>query len=312
MTLLLLAACNQAAEDTALVVPTLDPPAEGEGFQLAIEGTVGPYEEIWLCVVYPLPVDETSGVQSIEYLQNDDTHHMTLSVPGYNRDHGIDYGTYDCNDLYTSTSLMEEATMIYGNQGAGSGTLSLPEGTVANLPPEIDIVHEIHYVNPTDQELPIYSIVNAYTIPQDEIENQIYGGSVRDEHINIPAESSHTEWTRCLFNEDVDVLFLASHMHERGDTFTIAEYDGETVGPVFYENDDWHDPKIIQYETPIARPAGTGFEFTCTWDNTEAVDKTYGLTADDEMCNMAVVFSPFSLTARCEVVESSDGELWEG
>ncbi len=312
MTLLFLAACSSTAEDTAPVVPTLDPPADGDGFQLAIEGTVGPYEEAWLCEVYPMPIDETSAVQSIEYLQNEGTHHMTLSTPGWTRDHGIAYGQYDCEELYTESTLMEEATMFYGNQGAATGELSLPAGTVANMPSAIDVVHEIHYVNPTDQEVPLYSVVNAYTIPQDAIENMIYGGSVRDEHINIPADDSATEWTRCVFNEDVEVLFLASHTHELGKRFTIAEYDGETVGEPFYENDDWHDPKIIQYETPIARPAGTGFEFACTWDNPHDVEKNYGLSSEDEMCNMAVVFTPFSLTAACEVVESSDGVLWEG
>ena len=33
------------------------------------------------------------------------------------------------------------------------------------------------------------------------------------------------------------------------------------------------------------------------------------LTADDEMCNMAVVFTPDDTTAACTVVETSDGIL---
>ncbi|MDP6934647.1 MAG: hypothetical protein QGG40_17125, partial [Myxococcota bacterium] len=121
----------------------------------------------------------------------------------------------------------------------------------------------------------------------------------------------HTEWTRCLMNEDVDVLFLASHTHQLGVEFTIAPYDGETVGEVFYRNTDWHDPMIVQYETPMPVAAGTGFEYTCTWQNDSAEEINYGLTSLDEMCNMTMVHTPFSMSAQCEVVESSDGELWE-
>ena len=59
-------------------------------------------------------------------------------------------------------------------------------------------------------------------------------------------------------------------------------------------------------------PAGTGFEWSCTWYNDTDETVNYGVNATDEMCNMAIVFTPFSMTATCEVVETSDGVLWEG
>jgi hypothetical protein len=36
----------------------------------------------------------------------------------------------------------------------------------------------------------------------------------------------------------------------------------------------------------------------------------YGLTSTDEMCNLAIVHTPFNMSALCEVVETSDGVLW--
>ena len=59
-------------------------------------------------------------------------------------------------------------------------------------------------------------------------------------------------------------------------------------------------------------PAGQGFEWTCTWKNTTDEMVVYGNESTDEMCNMSVVHTPFSMTAACEVVESSDGVLWDG
>jgi hypothetical protein len=188
----------------------------------------------------------------------------------------------------------------------------LPEGVAATLPAGIQILHEVHYVNTTSEEVPIYSYINGLTIPESEVVDGIWGGSVRDEHIEIPPQAEHTEWSRCVMNEDVEVQFLASHTHEKGVEFTIAPFDGTTTGEVFYRNDDWHDPMIEQYMPAITVPAGQGFEWACTWRNDTDEAVNYGFNATDEMCNMAIVFTPFSVTAACEVVETSDGVLWDG
>jgi len=291
--------------------PELEAPPEGEGFQLAITGTAPAYTEVWFCEIYKIPIEEMTAVQWVEFNQNAGTHHMTLSALGFGEPSGVAYGRYDCNELYGDATLMENQIMFFGNQGDAQGQMHLPAGTVANLPPTIDILHEVHYVNPTEEEVEVYSEVNAWTIDQSDVEEMIWGGSVRDEHIEIPAESEHTEWSRCVFNEDVEVLFLAAHQHGLGTRFTIAPFDGTQTGEIFFENTDWESPLITQYEPPLVVPAGTGFEWACTWDN--PADKTinYGLEATDEMCNMAVVHTPFSMTAACEVVETSDGVLWE-
>jgi len=308
---LLISACSKTDDDTsaAELLPTLEPPADGEGFQLALETVAPALSEIWACEVYPLPTDGVASVNRVEYLQNEGTHHLTLST--FLTAGSIPHGTYDCDDLYGDTSLMDDQIMIFGTQGEPEGEMILPDGVAAQLPEGLDIIHEVHYVNTSSEDLTIYSYLNAYTVDDDEVEEGIWGGSVRDEYIVIPPEAeAHSEWTRCVMNEDVEVLFLASHTHELGIEFTIAPYDGETVGEVFFTNDDWHNPLITQYEPPIVVPAGEGFEFTCTWRNESDSEINYGPDSTDEMCNMAIVHTPFSVTALCEVVESSDGQIW--
>ncbi len=292
-------------------IPVLEPPPAGEGFQLKMTGfTAPPYEEVWVCSVYDAPNTAYAAVNRVEYLQNEGTHHMTLSTVALSG-HVLEPGMYDCNDLYGNASLMEDQVMFFGNQGAGEGEMQLPAGTVANLPPNLQVIHEVHYVNPTDQPVELFSYVNGWTIPSDEVTEMIWGGQVRDETISIPAGSEVTEWTRCVMNEDVEVIFLASHTHKLGKRFTIAPFDGSSTGDLIFDNDDWHDPKITQFDPPLVVPAGQGFEYACTWANTTDAEINYGLTADDEMCNMTLVFTPFSTSARCEVVETSDGVLWE-
>lgn len=308
--LVVLMACSGDDDKTPATdaLPTLAPPPEGEGFQMSMTGMAPAYSEVWLCNVYNLDTNEVAPVHQVEYLQNPGLHHMTLSTTAL-AGTVLENGTYDCADLYSDTEFMQDAVMMFGSQGNAEGTLTLPEGVAVSLPAGLQVVHEVHYVNTTDTDEEVYSYVNGWTIPPDEVVDGVWGGSVRDENIEIPPNSTHTEWSRCVMNADVQVQFLASHTHALASNFTIAPFDGQTTGDVIFSNDDWHDPKITQYTTPIQVPAGQGFEFSCTWNNTSSGTIRYGVNADDEMCNMAIVFTPFNMNAACEVVETSDGVL---
>ncbi|MEE2828033.1 MAG: hypothetical protein VX498_02500 [Myxococcota bacterium] len=308
--LLFLAACGPVNQGTQEPIgPTLEPPAVGEGFQFAMDYTVPAHSEAWVCAVYPIPIEELSAVHSVEYEQNPGMHHMTISTTGFDAPE-VDYGMRNCQGLYDE--MMDNIIAVFGSQGSDHDVMTLPDGVAANLPPNLDIVHEIHYVNVSDEPVDLFSRVNAYVIPQEEVTDGIWGGQVRDENIHIPAASTHTEWSRCVMNRDVEVLFLASHTHGLGVEFTVAPFDGVETGDVFYRNDDLHEPKIVQYEPPMVVPEGAGFEFQCTWDNPGSEPVIYGVTAEDEMCNLALVHTPFDPLASCVVVETSDGVLWEG
>ena len=305
--ILLLSACSDDAEPESAL---LDPPPAEEGFQLAMTTQAAPGEEVWNCAVYDMPITRAAAVNWVEYAQTPGMHHFTLSTLGLMPTDDLLPGTYDCNELYGDSSLMENQIMFFGGQGDATGVMNLPTGTAANFPGRLRVIHELHYVNVTDQPVNLESYINAYTIPQSEVTESIFGVQVRDENIVIPPRETHSEWSRCVFNEDVNVIFLASHMHELGIGFTIAPFDGTETGEVIYSNNDWHIPNIVQYDPPLEIQAGTGFEWTCTWENPGDETVTYGSTAEDEMCNPAMVFAPFSLTADCEVVETSDGVLW--
>lgn len=308
MFLWLLACSGGDSSDSAEVsVELLEPPAPEDGFQLAMDYTVQAYTEAWKCAVYRLDTTDFSNVNWIHYQQNYGMHHMTIQTTGFIGGQ-LEPGMYDCESLLLEQ--MDSTLMIFGTQGDAEGILQLPEGVAASVPAGIDIIHEIHYVNTTDKSVDLYSRVNAYTISPEEVTDGIWGGNVRDENIHIPANSTHSEWTRCVMNRDVDILFLAGHMHKRGIEFSIRMFDGELSGDIFYSNDDWHNPKITQYETPIHVPAGQGFEYGCTWNNPTDAPIQYGLTAEDEMCNLTFVHTPYDMDALCEVIETSDGVLW--
>lgn len=286
----------------------MDPPPEGEGFQFSLVTVAPAGQETWVCALYDMPITRPASVNWAAYQQTLNTHHMTLST--FLEAPDLENGVYDCNDLYGDTSLMEDQIMFFGAQGDAEGELHLPEGVAANFIPGLKVLHEIHFVNTTDEDIDLYSVVNGYTIPAREVEDGIWGGQVRDETIMIPARETTTEWTRCVMNEDVNIQFLASHMHSLGIDFSVRAFDGTETGELLFQNNDWHTPGIQQFDPPLVVPAGTGFEYSCTWENVTDADVTYGLESTDEMCNLALVHTPASMSARCEVVETSDGVLW--
>lgn len=293
--------------------PNLDelypPPAEGEGFQMAMDTMAPAGEEIWKCVVYDLDTSVFENVNHVESWQSEGMHHMDVMALAFT---GITIkpGVYECDDLYQKhRELMEDGLIIYAAQDTYQ-QIQLPEGTVAALPPALTVMHEIHYLNTTTEDKPVFSRVNAYTIPRSEVKEQIWGAAVRDTHLNIPPRQKHTEWTRCVMNDDVDLLLLSSHTHQLGREVTINLFDGKNVGEKIYTNTEWETPFLKSFDTqPLHIEKGTGFEFSCQFDNTSDEMVNWGFSAADEMCQIAIVFTPGESDRVCEVVESSDGVL---
>lgn len=289
----------------------LEAPTPEEGLQISMRATAMPGEEIWKCQVSELPNRSVASVHRVVSRQTAGIHHMdimVLTLAGVS----LEPGVYDCDGLYREhTALMESGVILFASQNADQ-TVQLPEGVAANLPARLLVMQEIHYVNTTSEPRDVASYVNAYTMPTSEVREQIWGFAIRDTHLNIPAATEHHEWTRCVMSEDVDLLFLASHTHELGANVTVRSFDGQQPGEVIYSNDDWHAPVLKQFETPLHVPAGSGFEFDCHFINPRREEVRWGFAAQEEMCQIAIVFTPGSFTARCDVVDSSDGVLDDG
>ena len=292
---------DKATDDSPLPVPD-----ENEGFQMRFDAVAPPGEEIWLCQISELPGGGFTPVNLAESVQSPGMHHMdimALTLTGVSLDPGI----YDCAELYeTYDQLMDKGIFLYASQQEEQ-VIQLPEGVVANLPPLIKVMHEIHYVNTTDEPIDVFSAVNVYRYAG-EIRDTIWGGAVRDVELNIPPMSEHTEWTRCAMTEDIDVLFLSSHTHQLGLEVSVRTFDGENVGEEIYRNTDWQTPKLISFGTePLHVPAGSGFEFSCKFRNNSPEMVRWGFEAADEMCQIALVFSPGEAARECVPVASSDG-----
>lgn len=296
----LTAACSSSTDDDIL-----PPPAEGEGIQLSYSVVADPGTEVWKCNVTDLPSTTYLDVNHVESVQNDFMHHMDLMAVALAAPQ-LQPGEYDCADVYAQyPALMDEGILIYASQQAEQ-QITLPPGTAAELLPRLRVMHEIHYVNSGEEPVTAFSKINAYKYDPEQVQQTIWGGAVRDTDITIPAGATdHVEWTRCTMNADVDVLFLSSHTHRLAERTEIRRFDGTATGDIMYSNTDWHAPPLQDLTaSPIHVAKGEGFEFECHYKNAGTTDVHWGFTADDEMCQIALVYTPGETTRTCEVVDS--------
>ncbi|MBX3159417.1 MAG: hypothetical protein KF773_25830 [Deltaproteobacteria bacterium] len=273
--------------------------------EIAYRVTAAPGEEVWKCNVTDLPIDRYVNVNRVESEQTDAVHHMDLMAVALAAP-DLQPGSYDCADVYAQyPRLMDDGILIYAAQQAQQA-IQLPEGVSAELLPRLRVMHEIHFVNPSDAPVEAYSKILAYPYDDTKVTTTIWGGAVRDVDIAVPpGATDHVEWTRCTMNADVDVLFLSSHTHQLADRTEIRLFDGTSVGEVLYANTDWHAPPLQDHTAaPLHVAKGTGFEFACHYANRGAETVHWGFNAKDEMCQIALVYTPGETSRKCEIVES--------
>lgn len=282
----------------------LPPPTSEYGIQFSFKVTAPPRAETWKCKIDNLPELPNGGRFDFNYGQSKQTvgmHHMDLGVL---TSVSVEPGIYDCNDLYKKFPAMMDEPILYASS-LPEQTLNLPKGLVAPVPSYLRTVHEIHYVNQTNDPIEVSAQINAYMIPLEEVTGQIWGGSVRDRDITIPPKAATDEWTRCVLTKDVDVLLLSMHSHQRAVKTEIFGWNGKERGDLVYENTDWHSPVPLDLtKSPRKVKAGEGFEFHCHYQNPTSETVKLGLSAEDEMCNMIIVFTPGEQTIECKQVES--------
>jgi hypothetical protein len=176
----------------------------------------------------------------------------------------------------------------------------------AQLPGQMQILYELHYVNAGDKDVDLSARVNVYTMPNEQVRSGIWGTQMRNEKLNLPPKAEKTEVSRCVLDKDVDVLLLATHTHALGRDAEALLFDGTATGAEVYRNNDWSQPKLQQFDKPLHVPAGQGFELRCHYANPNDHPVQYGFSADDEMCNLTMVFMPADPSITCKMVYQSD------
>ena len=121
--------------------------------------------------------------------------------------------------------------------------------------------------------------------------------------LNISIPPNATVSTPVSFQRGISgtkVFGVSSHQHHLGTEVKVwsSAAAGDTSKVVLDET-DWSNPRLNTFSPAIDVASGTGFSYHCSWHNPTASAVTFGESANDEMCFVALYYYPSHGFDRC-------------
>ena len=259
------------------------------GKQLAIGPVAVPSgKEVTECTYLKLPGKGSLAVNRVKIKVRGGSHHIHLYRPT-DRTRDVPDGHETCNFAVN----FDEWELVLASQST-SLNWKLPEGVAFHFEGGEQLMAQTHFVDngllssPPDG----WALFNLYAIPEKKVRS--YVGSIfgQDKDVHVPPHSVTSATTRCVFPKPVSMLALTGHYHFRGVHFTANVWDGQTTGPLVYEQRGYLEPYFKKYrEGELA--SIPGIQWTCTWDN--ETDQTFDFgpfTDQNEHCNLFAFYYP--------------------
>ena len=104
------------------------------------------------------------------------------------------------------------------------------------------------------------------------------------------------------------IFAITGHTHQLGTDVRSASRRAKTgpMTPVYApEPFQWAEPETATSTTPFSMPAGGGFDFECTTNNTDDATVKFGESANDEMCFFWAYYYPSQGSKVCFHTEQS-------
>lgn len=268
-------------------------PKPRAGAQFVVGPTAVPEgSEITTCSYFKLKTKKDLAVDMIDIKVRGGSHHVHLYRPNDPADQLAD-GQETCNMALD----FERWGLILASQTPRL-KWKLPKGVAFHFTAGEQLAAQTHYVDTgllaTDGEG--WSVMNLHAIPTSKV--TAWAGSFfgQDRDVVVPAHSSSTATTRCVFPRPVKVLGMTGHYHFRGVRVTAAPWDGTTSGAQFYESEGYQEPAFVHYGDDA--PEIPGIEWTCEYENNTDQEFKFGpFTDNNEHCNFFMFYYP-SLTNR--------------
>jgi hypothetical protein len=250
--------------------------------------TVPQGDEITECTYFKLPSKKDLAVNRVKIKVRGGSHHIHLYRP---QDPTLDLanGHETCNfalDFEVWQLVLASQSILLNWQ--------LPPGIAFHFTAGEQLAAQTHFVDNGLLKSPPdgWAAMNLYSIPEDEVTS--YAGALfgQDKDVVVPAHSTATATTRCLFPKPVNLLALTGHYHFRGKEFTTNVWDGTSTGAEIYHATGYKDPAFKRWGAGQMDNV-PGIEWTCTYQNDTDQDLTFGpFTDDNEHCNLFAFYYP--------------------
>jgi len=187
-------------------------------------------------------------------------------------------------------------------------------GAATVIPANAILRIDLHYLNPTDEEVLREAWVWMERVPEEEVEVQIDLLTWFQGSISIPPMSTgvQTSVARCRVPSDRYLGLVTGHFHENGTRFTVWHEPQGQEPKKIYETFNWEDPGNAAFVDRIDNPvmddlavgewgAESGYlqlkegdyvNFQCEFDNPGETEVGLGDQGKDQMCNVFGFYYP--------------------
>lgn len=238
---------------------------------------VGQGEEAFFCQNLTNPFGKDVEVIESESFMTPGSHHMFVFYePG-----ATDGAVHDCSGLefqrYVHTAQTPQAKVSY------------PPGVGRLVRANEGFRVMAHYLNTTGAAIDAEITVVFKVVPAGSMQHQAGSIFLNKLGIYVPPNSPGTATASCNLPHDIQLINVASHMHQYAKHFVATASSGEKL----YETTDWDEPEPTVYDPPLALAGGTKITWTCQYENTTGSALTFGDSAKtNEMCILSGTFFP--------------------
>lgn len=153
--------------------------------------------------------------------------------------------------------------------GVNPGAAKLPRGVARIVPPEADLVAEVHF-KPTGKPEPLTLEIGLYTTTTEPIDRHVIPLALGSFFIDIAAgEKSYTVKDSLTLTADAQVLSIAPRAHYVCRTMKVKAMtpDGQTLPLLRIDDWDFNWMQEYRYAAPLCLPAGTRIDMEFVYDN---------------------------------------------
>ncbi len=288
-------------------ISPLEPPAEGEGFQVHL-GTLflEPNEETEVMKMVEIPLGDSLEIIGFEVKMNDFSHHYGVARALNGFENEIPPGFNVVDNFLTSYDFFNNSEYITGSQ-LPSNNYQLPENTAFRWDGSNVLNFNYHIKNYSSTAiLPAEGYVNLYVQPRNTAEKVMRTSTITYEPdgnvfaLQILPNAQDTTFTMEYFiegsEEYIDVWRLNPHTHAYGVDYDIFLRNedgskGEQVYEGFYNYDfdynqgyyDYSHASHRSFDEALRIKLSEGLIFEATYNNPGTETVGFGLTTDDEM-----------------------------
>jgi hypothetical protein len=279
---------------------TLEPPPVGQGFQYLMSSTINPGQEIERCRFFMSPPEGFYiKAETVRYSMG--SHHVLLyqtpytSIPTKSI-RGADIDTSDVFDCAEGATADWQVTgVLAGSQSFnGKGIINeMPDGIAVQVPGNVALLLNTHYLNATPSALDATARINVYTTPKESVVQEAGVLFFYNPFIRVKANSMDSAEMRCPIAKDITLVSVQSHMHRRGVGYfaNLLESDGSLVKQ-FYTDSSWEAVNVEEFQPGLQIKAGQILDYDCNYNNTESRDIMQGFSTKDEMCMLVGPYYP--------------------